>query len=146
VVAIGAVSPGHEDLLASLNREAEALGVDLVITGALSDGQLAAGMAAVTVAVAPSVSVSASASLLAWVSGLRRPLAAAGAYAREIDRRHPGLMDLFADAADLDHLVRACLGNRGRTHLDRRPDWPDTAGAHLRFYAALRRGCGGRPA
>jgi hypothetical protein len=134
VVALGAISPGHEDLRVALRERAGDLGVDLVITGRLSGPDLSAGLAAVTVPVAAGVTVSASASLLTWLAGARRPVTAAGAYANEIDGRHPGLLELYRDPAERDRLVALSLESPGRTRLGRRPAWPDVGAGHIEVY------------
>jgi hypothetical protein len=142
VVALGAVSPGHADLRAALTERAAGLGVDLLVTGRLSDPDLAAGLAAVTVPVAAGATVSASASLLAWLAAARRPVTAAGAYAAEVDARHPGLLDLYGDPAERDRLVGRALEAPGRTRLGRRPDWPDVGAAHTEVYRRARLAAG----
>jgi glycosyltransferase involved in cell wall biosynthesis len=134
VVALGAVSPGHEDLRVALREMAGALGVDLVVTGRLSGPELSAGLAAVTVPVAAGAMVSASASLLTWLAGARRPVTAAGAYANEVDGRHPGLLELYHDPAERDRLVARALESPELTRLGHRPAWPDTGAGHTEVY------------
>jgi hypothetical protein len=87
--------------------------------------------------------VSASASLLAWLAAARRPVTAAGAYAVEVDGRHPGLLDLCSDPTELDRLVGRALEAPERTHLDRRPAWPDVGARHTDMYRALVAGAQG---
>ncbi|MET0187643.1 MAG: glycosyltransferase [Pseudonocardia sediminis] len=135
VLALGAVSPGHDGMWSSLVERARELGVDLAATGHLTDAGLAAAAAAVTVPLAPNSGVSASGSLLAWVACRRRPLAADGVYAREIDARHPGLLRLHAGDAELDAAITDALASPGTTRTGALPPWPDAGAAHARIYA-----------
>lgn len=143
VVALGGVSPGHERLSVALIENARDLGVDLVVTGCLSNAELVSGMAAVTVPVAAAPAVSASASLLSWLAALRRPVTAAGAYAAEIGAAHPGLLELYHHDAELDELVAGALEAPERTLLGSRPDWPDATAGHLGVYTRVLRRYGG---
>lgn len=137
VVAAGAPAPGHDDLVRALHRRAERRGVDLVVTGALGDPEMAAAARAVTVPVAPSAVVSASGTLMTWLGAGRRPLAARGEYAVELDQRHPGAVALYAGAAALPTTVGWALGDPRRTRLDRVPDIPDAGAAHAALYRSL---------
>lgn len=137
VVALGAISPGHESLGRELQAQANRLGVALVVTGALTDREMAAGIAAVRVPMVPGRHVSASASLLTWVGHRRRPLVAAGPYGSELATRHPEAVQLYDHESELDDLIRAALVDPARTHLGARIDWPDVAGQHLDLYRAL---------
>lgn len=135
VLALGAVSPGHDALWAALIARASGLGVDLAATGSLTDSELADAAAAVTVPLAPHREVSASGSLLAWIACLRRPLAANGAYSREIDARHPGSLRLHDGDGELDIAISDALARPDGTRTDRLPPWPDVGAAHARLYA-----------
>ncbi|RZT87269.1 hypothetical protein EV383_4179 [Pseudonocardia sediminis] len=135
VLALGAVSPGHDEVWSSLVERARELHVDLAATGHLTDAGLADAAAAVTVPLAPNSGVSASGSLLAWVACRRRPLAADGVYAREIDARHPGLLRLHSGDAELDAAITDALATPGTTRTGALPPWPDAGAAHARIYA-----------
>ena len=97
VVAIGAASPGHDPLVEQLHERARALGVDLIVTGPLSEADLHAAARAVTVPVAAYATTGSSASLVTWVTIGRRPVTTAGPYAAELDARWPGSLLLTYD-------------------------------------------------
>ncbi|PPK66114.1 hypothetical protein V5P93_003826 [Actinokineospora auranticolor] len=137
VVAAGSTSPGHADLERSLAKRAADLGVDLVVTGTLSDADMAAAAAAITVPLVLHDRASASGTLLTWWGSRRRPLAAPGDYAVELHRRHPGSLALCADDSALDRAVAAALDSVGSTWLSSTPPWPDVGAAHVRLYHAL---------
>ena len=108
VVALGAVTPGHEGLAADLQRQAEAAGVELLVTGSLSDADLHAGAHAVTVPVAAYSTTGSSGSLMTWLTAGRRPVATAGPYADELLRDRPGSL---LPTTDLPAAVRAALAD-----------------------------------
>ncbi|HEY9417686.1 MAG TPA: hypothetical protein VIQ30_23245, partial [Pseudonocardia sp.] len=137
VVAAGTVSPGHTGLLRDLTRRARSLGVDLVLSGPLSDSELAAAADAITVPLAPNRRVSASGSLLAWLSRGRRPVTAAGEYAVELDRRHPGALKLYYGDVELDRTVTASLEDPASTRIPSPSTWPDVGAAHAALYRRL---------
>ncbi len=137
VVAAGPVSPGHQDLARELDLHARRRGVDLVRTGALTDADLRAAAAAVTVPLALNSRVSASGSLLTWLACGRRPLAARGEYASEVDRRHPGVLALCGTEAELDDALAEALTDPASTLLPGSPPWPDVGGAHAALYRSL---------
>ncbi|SES45237.1 hypothetical protein [Actinokineospora terrae] len=137
VVAAGAVSPGHAGLVRSLGDQARAHGVDLVITGPLSDAAMAAAAMAITVPLALNHRVSASGTLLTWWQARRRPLATPGEYARELHQRHPHGLTLCADESELDTAVAGALRRSESTWLDQVPAWPDAGAAHARLYHSL---------
>ncbi|GLZ40554.1 hypothetical protein [Actinokineospora sp. NBRC 105648] len=140
VVAAGGASPGHSGLIRSLRERAADRGVDLVITGSLPDPAMAAAAAAITAPLALNHRVSASGTLLTWWRSGRRPITAAGDYARELHQRHPGALALSSDEAELDRAVAEALRSPGHTWLDRVPAWPDAGAAHARLYRSLRAG------
>ncbi|EWC62328.1 hypothetical protein UO65_2315 [Actinokineospora spheciospongiae] len=132
VVAMGAVSTGHDDLAASLHTLAADLGVRFTITGTLSDTEMASAVAAVTVPLALNRGVSASGSLLTWLAGRRKPLTAHGDYADEVAAHSPvWLYD------DLDDAITAALADPTRTTLPNPPPWPDTGAAHRALYDSV---------
>lgn len=141
VVAAGAASPGHTALAQELAERARDRGVDLIISGHLSDAELAAAADAITVPVAPNRRVSASGSLLAWLSRRRRPITAAGQYSTEIQRRHPGTLNLYASSEDLDTAVASALDEPALTRLLRPPPWPDVGAAHAALYRRVTDRC-----
>lgn len=105
VVAAGGASPGHEPLVARLCARAAARGVEFVVTGVLSEADLAAAARAVTVPVVPGRTVSASGTLATWWGCGRRPLAADGPYAREQATRRPGSVITYGTLDVTDALV-----------------------------------------
>ena len=84
LLAIGAPSPGHDDLVGELGRRAAARRCALQLTGPVDDRRLDVILGRVAVPVAPAVAPSASASLARWIGAGRRPLAAASAYTDEV--------------------------------------------------------------
>lgn len=132
VVAIGTVSPGHHLLLAELHERARRLGVDLLVTGPLSDAQLHAAALAVTVPLAAYRTSGASASLATWLACGRRPLVTETPQVRELAARWPDALTVLE--GDLGDQVAAALLDRRRTWLDGPPPHPDVAGAHLAVY------------
>lgn len=136
LVAIGAVSPGHEPLLDDLRRLADECAVELLVTGPLSTAELHAAARAVTVPVAAYTTIGASASLGTWLACGRRPLVAAGPYACELETRWPG--SLLLEPAGDDLALAAALSRRladpASTWLTAAPPRPDVAGAHLAVY------------
>ena len=141
LVAMGAVSPGHEPLLEGLRRLAQDHRVELLVTGPLSAADLHAAARAVTVPVAAYRTTGASASLGTWLSCGRRPVVTAGAYARELETRRPGSL-LLAPAGDdvgLAVALSRALADPSSTWLTATPPEPDVAGAHLAVYRACLR-------
>ncbi len=137
VVAMGAVSPGHDDVLRDLYGHAAARGVELVVTGSLSAADMAAAARAATVPLVGNARVSASGSLAAWLGCGRRPLVAHGEYAAEVARRDPGAVHLYGEDVQLDAALDAALADPSLTHLDGDIVWPDAGFAHAAFYRQL---------
>jgi hypothetical protein len=137
VVSLGAVSAGHDALRRQLQHQATRAGVRLLVTGPMSSARMAAAAATVTVPVMPNRSPSASASLLTWVGSRRRPLVADGEYSRELEARHPGIIDIYGGDTLGERIGRA-LAQPGRTRLDRLPAWPDIGAAHVVEYQRAR--------
>ena len=90
--AVGAVSPGHDDLLGELERFAVRARRRIVVTGHLDDAALAAAVRRTDVPVVPAAAPSASASLATWIAHGRRPLTADSAYAGELVAEAPELV------------------------------------------------------
>lgn len=99
LVALGAVSAGHEGLDDELAARCAGLGVAFRCTGYLDDMTLLQEAARVAVPVLPHRHVSASASLGSWMAAGRRPIVAAGGYARETADRLPGALCVTDDLA-----------------------------------------------
>ena len=135
VVALGAASPGHNDLVGQLCAQADSLGVELFVTGPLSEADLHAAARAVTVPVAAYATTGASASLATWSAAGRRPVTTTSPYTQELAARDPGAL-LLTD--DLHAAVHAALADPGRT-------WGaaaaahDVAAAHLAIYRSVLR-------
>ena len=136
VVAAGAVSPGHGGLWSELARQADAAGVELLLTGALDDGAMGAAARAVTVPVVPSRTVSASGTLATWWGGDRRPLVARSPYAVEQARERPECLWLY-DPDGLVAAIDAVLADPGRSRIGAHPPWPDVGAAHIAVYRRL---------
>ena len=145
VVAAGAVSPGHDGLWSELARQADAAGVDLLLTGALDDGAMGAAARAVTVPVVPSRTVSASGTLATWWGCDRRPLVARSPYAVEQARDRPECLWLYdpggaggrVGSDGLDAAIGAVLADPGRSRIGAHPPWPDVGAAHVAVYRRL---------
>lgn len=139
VVAVGGPSPGHEGLVTDLRARADALDVELLVTGPLTEADLHAAALAVTVPVAAYATTGASASLLTWLAAGRRPVTTAGPYAAELARQRPGSL-LPTD--DLPGAVRTALADPGSTRAACSPDRPDVAAALRAVYARTCRSAG----
>lgn len=126
VVSAGAVSPGHDDLVASLADAAAAAGVGLAVTGWLGEGEALAWLQHADVPVAGHRNVSASASVNSWVAAGRRPLVRRSRYAEEVERLRPGCHVLWRDDELADHLA-AALADPASTRLAGPPPGPDLA-------------------
>ncbi len=133
VVALGAVADGHAALHLDLRDRAADRGVDLLVTGSLSDADLAAAASAATVPVAPARRVSASGSLATWIGCGRRPVAARGPYTAELAARHPDGLRLYDTDGELDAAVAAALADPSETTAEP-ADGPDTGAAHAALY------------
>ena len=88
LVALGAASPGHADLLRQLE------GPSFYSTGFLSDGDLQEALLRTAVPVAPSSTISASASIGTWLEAGRRPIVIDGRWVRELEARCPGSLTI----------------------------------------------------
>ncbi|ANW66877.1 hypothetical protein MMUR_11840 [Mycolicibacterium murale] len=96
LVAIGAPSDGHADLVDDLQQRAREWGVRFRITGYVTD-RLPELLQAITVPVVAHRHISASGSLNNWLGLGRRPLAPAHRYTEEIARRNPDAVQLYPD-------------------------------------------------
>jgi glycosyltransferase involved in cell wall biosynthesis len=133
VVAAGGPSPGHEPLVVALLRRADALGVDLHVTGGLSEADLHAAARAVMVPLAAYRTLGASGSLATWHAACRRPVVSPSDYTRELDQRWPGCLRL---ADDLVPAVAAALEEPSSTWLREAPQL-DVAQEHLAVYRSV---------
>ncbi|WP_414944111.1 hypothetical protein [Amycolatopsis sp. cmx-11-32] len=134
VIAAGAVSAGHGDLLDRVREHAVRRQVPFLLTGHLSDTEFTDLARSARVPVVLNRNVSASGSLLSWLSCRRRPVTWAGRYSREIDRRYPGNLLLGESERELTrHIIRA-LAHPGVTRSPTRPAWSDTGAEHLAVY------------
>jgi glycosyltransferase involved in cell wall biosynthesis len=132
VLALGAPSAGHDDLVEQLAGQSAAAGTCFRVTGHLDDAAVAGALRGVTVPVAPHRHVSASGSLNSWISAGRRPLAPDNRYTREILARSPGTLLLYPDTADgLRAALRDALADPATTWLA-----PGVVGAPSRAAAA----------
>ncbi|WP_328856759.1 hypothetical protein OG579_16080 [Williamsia herbipolensis] len=115
-VALGAPSPGHDDLVDELEAHATAVGRPLEVTGFLDDAELYRRMATITVPVAHHRHMSASASVNTWRSLRRAPLVPRTRYTEEMATRSPGTLVVYADA-DLPATIAAALDDPSRTRI-----------------------------
>ena len=134
VVAMGTASPGHGPLLAELRRQAAALGVELLVTGPLTDADLHAAVRAVTVPVAAYRTSGASASVATWWACGRRPLVARTPQVDELRERWSDAVQVCE--GELADGIAAALADPARTWLGGPPPRPDVAAAHLDVYRA----------
>jgi len=127
IVALGGDAPGHEGLADRLRRDCEVLGLGFRCTGYLDDDTLLREASRVRVPVCPHRHVSASGSVGSWLSAGRRPIVAAGGYAREVAARLPGALRV---TDDLGAAVAAALDDPASTVLPTDlPIGPDTPAA-----------------
>ena len=134
-VVAGGPSPGHEPLVAALRHRAEALGVDLHVTGGLTEADLHAAARAVTAPLAAYRTLGASGSLATWHAACRRPVVTASDYARELDRRWPGCVRITDDVLSA---VGLALADPGSTWLQEPPQL-DVAREHLAVFRSVLR-------
>lgn len=133
LLALGAVSPGHEQLAAGYAARARAIGRRFTITGHVPDVELPRRLRDAGVPVAPHAHVSASGSINAWLGAGRRPLVPAGAYVDEVAERCPGALVRYGAGADatsypsLADAARAALTHPGLTRLPAGIDLGPTA-------------------
>ncbi|WP_413354941.1 hypothetical protein [Microbacterium sp. 1P06AB] len=139
VRAIGAPSRGHEADVEQLREEAAALGVDVEVTGFLSDDVFARELAAPGIPLAAHEHVSASRSMLDWVEAGRRPLVVDSRYAAEMDGLRPGTLARYRADDLADRLVEAWrdpASTRLAAGASLAPTLDDVAAAYLRWWAA----------
>lgn len=134
VVALGAPSPGSD--LAGLRAQAGRVGVELLVTGPLSEPDLHAAALAVTVPFAAYATLGASASLHTWLACGRRPVVTPGPYADELTARWPGTVTITDDPTSA---VRHALDDPRLTWLDTPAPCPDVGAAYAQLFATVGR-------
>ncbi|MCP3427212.1 DUF4118 domain-containing protein, partial [Rothia sp. AR01] len=110
LVVIGRASDGHEAELAEFVRRGRLAGVEVEVTGYLSDEGLLEAARSVGVPVVAHRHVSASGSLNSWLTAGRRPVVAANRYVAEMARARPGTLTVVAPEA----LAEAVTAARAR--------------------------------
>ncbi|GAA2054222.1 glycosyltransferase family protein [Williamsia deligens] len=140
LVAIGAVSPGHDDLVDGLRRRADHLGRRFRVTGFIDDDALTATLRAVAVPVAHHRHLSASGSIPTWIAAGRRPLVPRGRYIDELAHRSPGVVAVHPDSGDaLREALCTAVFEPSTTWLapdvDVRPSWDDVVTMHRDVFA-----------
>ncbi len=115
--AIGAVSPGHDDVLGELERFAARARRRFIVTGHVDESILAAAVRRADVPIVPAVAPSASASLATWIAHGRRPLTAASPYAAELEAAAPGLVTSYRphDRQALAAAIAGAMANPSST-------------------------------
>lgn len=138
VIALGAVSDGHEADADELRARAQRRGIAFSVTGYLSDEDLMRRARQVGVPLAAHRHVSASASIGSWLAAGRRPLVIDSPYAREIEMLRPGTIRRY-EPSDLGAAVQRTLADPAASWLppdaDLRPGPRETATAYLRWWA-----------
>lgn len=135
--ALGAPSVGHGDDADDLVRLGRELGVDVVITGYLTDRRLRVAASTAAVPVVAHQHLSASGSINSWISAGRRPLAIRSRYTEEMATLRPGTLRLV-HADELAEAIAAAAGDPGSTLLgperSTRPHLDDTASAYIDLW------------
>lgn len=138
LAVLGRASPGHERELDELVVAADRRGVEVEVTGYLTDDELTRWMTRVAVPVVAHEHVSASGSLNSWVAGGRRPLVRDGCYVREMAALRPGTMTTYA-AGELVTAVARARREPESTWLGRdavlAPRVADVAAAYAEWWA-----------
>ena len=139
VVAVGGCSDGHTDLPAELHDLAAMNGVDLDITGPLSDARFDRHLATVAVPVVPSRRAAASASLMSWIGAGRRPLVATNEHSIDVAERLGDHVVLFdGSSAALAEAAAAALDDPRSTWSDKPlPDEMTVPGVVRRLAALI---------
>lgn len=134
VRALGAPSPGHEADADGLVALGASLGVDVTVSGFLSDDELISEASRVAVPVVAHQHFSASGSINSWVSAGRRPLVLRSRYTEEMDALRPGTLTLV-DADGLCAAIATAYAAPASTVIaggySTRPHLADTAAAYL---------------
>ena len=135
--AFGAPSAGHEQDASDLVRLGRQLGVEVAITGYLTDRQLRTAASTAAVPVVAHQHLSASGSINSWISAGRRPLAIRGRYTEEMAALRPGTLRLIR-AEELAAAIADAVDDPGSTmlgpHTSTRPHLDDTASAYVDLW------------
>lgn len=86
---LGALGPGHDDLLDALRAQAATAGVRCELTGHLTEAEMDAQIASISVPLAPYRHVSASGSIGRWIAAGRRPVVLRNPWVEELARHAP---------------------------------------------------------
>lgn len=114
VLLIGAVGAGHETFAEQLRADARRLGIDLEVTGHVSEAEMDEQIARVAVPLAPYRHVSASGSIGRWIAAGRRPVVLATPWARELAEQAPWALDVI-EADEIVPAVASALAQPDRT-------------------------------
>ncbi|WP_314649456.1 hypothetical protein [uncultured Microbacterium sp.] len=139
LTVLGRASDGHAADLEAFVRRAEALGVQVEVTGWLDDAEIARRGRAVSVPVIAHRHISASGSLASWIGWGRRPVAVRNRYIDEMAQLRPGTLTPVGEA-DLAAEIRRRIDApdttwHGRTELPMA--WPEAAAAYVRWWAEV---------
>ena len=142
LVALGAASDGHDDLLLQLGAAAAEQGRSFECTGYLTDGELDARIDRAGVPVSAHTHISASGSINRWIGRGRRPIVTPGRYVSELADRAPWAVKV---THDLPAAIAAALDDPASTWIAE-ADWdpvalPDTAAAAALQLAAIEALC-----
>lgn len=135
VRALGGVSDGHDDWARHLQDLATDCGVDLHITGYLSDADLAAEMGRIAVPVCAHRHYSASGSLMTWLGAGRRVLVSDSPYTREMAGQWPGRIGIVTDWRE--SLLDAAASPAPPVGAATGWDWPEVAAGWATRWAGL---------
>jgi glycosyltransferase involved in cell wall biosynthesis len=137
LTVLGAASSGHDAELDELVRRCRARGLQVDVTGYLSDEQLTERVRTSGVPVVAHQHVSASGSLNSWISGGRRPLVRDNRYSREMEALRPHTLTRYP-VGGLAEALRAAADDPGSTWLGDdavlSPGLPDVAAAYLDWW------------
>ncbi|WP_322411203.1 hypothetical protein [Microbacterium invictum] len=139
MTVLGRASDGHAADLEAFVGRAEALGLDVEVTGWLDDADLAARGRSVAVPVVAHRHVSASGSLATWIGWGRRPVTERNRYVDEMARLRPGTLSPV-EPADLAAAIRRAAATPASTWhgLDRVPfSIRDVAEAYLSWWEEI---------
>lgn len=138
LVAVGAASDGHDDLLVQLRRGAAAQRRSFECTGYVTEDVLERWVERAAVPVCAHTHISASGSINRWISGGRRPIVTPGRYVAELAQHAPWAVTV---AEDLPAAIEVALQDPASTWIQE-SGWddvalPDTARAAALQLAAI---------
>lgn len=138
VTNYGAAADGHADVVDTLHRRADAVGVPFAVTGYLPEPDLVRALQRTDVPTAAHRHISASGSVGTWLSVGRRAVVTRGAWVAELEQRHPGSVVIVDSLVDgLEPALRHPDRTRLATGVRRGASWADTAAAHVLVLEAL---------